>query len=151
MFDLSFAEILVILIVALVVLGPEKLPKFARFIGNTINKVKGLGQQIQSTLVEQTEETEISEISQSIKDSVGDLTQQFKKDLSGLKDDLPNVQEKFLFGDPVPDDDHLDYIDRPNIKSSLSNKRRRSQRNKYKQQISFNKKPSSSKINRHLK
>ncbi|MCV2508867.1 MAG: hypothetical protein N4Q32_00295, partial [Neisseriaceae bacterium] len=92
-----------------------------------------------------------SEISQSIKDSVGDLTQQFKKDLSGLKDDLPNVQEKFLFGDPVPDDDHLDYIDRPNIKSSLSNKRRRSQRNKYKQQISFNKKPSSSKINRHLK
>jgi sec-independent protein translocase protein TatB len=33
MFDVSFSEILVIMLVALVVIGPEKLPKVARTLG----------------------------------------------------------------------------------------------------------------------
>ena len=33
MFDIGFSELLVIAVVALVVLGPERLPKAARFAG----------------------------------------------------------------------------------------------------------------------
>ncbi|QRN41178.1 MAG: twin-arginine translocase subunit TatB [Neisseriaceae bacterium] len=151
MFDLSFAEILVILIIALVVLGPEKLPRFARFIGSTVNKVKNFSHQIQSTLIEQTEDIKINHFSQSIKESMDDFTQQVKKDFSDLRNDLPTMPENLLLEEELSDDTDSRYIDKPVIKSSLLNKRRKSQRNKYKQQISFNKKISQSKINRHLK
>ena len=34
MFDVGFPELMVILVVALVVIGPERLPKVARTLGN---------------------------------------------------------------------------------------------------------------------
>ena len=41
MFDLGFTEILVIGVVALVVLGPEKMPEVARAAGRFFAKVQG--------------------------------------------------------------------------------------------------------------
>ncbi|MFA5033894.1 MAG: Sec-independent protein translocase protein TatB [bacterium] len=40
MFDIGFSELVVILIVALFVFGPQKLPQIARFIAKAINKLK---------------------------------------------------------------------------------------------------------------
>ncbi|HBD19747.1 MAG TPA: twin-arginine translocase subunit TatB [Arenimonas sp.] len=40
MFDIGFSELLVIAVVALVVLGPERLPKAARFAGLWVRKAR---------------------------------------------------------------------------------------------------------------
>lgn len=40
MFDFSFGEMLVVALVALVVLGPERLPKAARFTGLWVRKAR---------------------------------------------------------------------------------------------------------------
>ena len=40
MFDFSFGELLVVALVALVVLGPERLPKAARFTGLWVRKAR---------------------------------------------------------------------------------------------------------------
>ena len=40
MFDVGFSECLVIAVVALIVLGPERLPKAARFVGLLIRRVR---------------------------------------------------------------------------------------------------------------
>ena len=40
MFDVGFSEMLVIAVVALVVLGPERLPKAARFAGLWVRKAR---------------------------------------------------------------------------------------------------------------
>jgi Tat protein translocase TatB subunit len=40
MFDIGFSELVVILIIALFVFGPQKLPQIARFIAKVINKLK---------------------------------------------------------------------------------------------------------------
>ncbi|MDD2890246.1 MAG: Sec-independent protein translocase protein TatB [bacterium] len=40
MFDIGFSELVVILIIALFVFGPQKLPQIARFIAKAINKLK---------------------------------------------------------------------------------------------------------------
>lgn len=40
MFDIGFSELLVIAVVALVVLGPERLPKAARFAGLWLRKAR---------------------------------------------------------------------------------------------------------------
>ncbi len=41
MFDLSFEKIVVLVVVALFVLGPERLPAAAVWVGKTIRQVKG--------------------------------------------------------------------------------------------------------------
>jgi sec-independent protein translocase protein TatB len=40
MFDIGFSELLVIAVVALIVLGPERLPKAARFAGLWVRKAR---------------------------------------------------------------------------------------------------------------
>lgn len=41
MFEFAFSELILVLIIALVVIGPERLPEVARGIGRTVGKVKG--------------------------------------------------------------------------------------------------------------
>ncbi|MEQ1674138.1 MAG: Sec-independent protein translocase protein TatB [Candidatus Nitrotoga sp.] len=40
MFDISFAEMMVVAVVALLVIGPEKLPKVARDVGKFVSRAK---------------------------------------------------------------------------------------------------------------
>jgi len=40
MFDIGFSELLVIAVVALIVLGPERLPKAARFAGLWVRRAR---------------------------------------------------------------------------------------------------------------
>lgn len=50
MFGIGTPEILVILVVALIVVGPEKLPKFARTIGKTLGDFRRVSTDFQRTL-----------------------------------------------------------------------------------------------------
>ena len=50
MFDFSFGELLVVALVALVVLGPERLPKAARFTGLWVRKARAQWYSVRSEL-----------------------------------------------------------------------------------------------------
>ena len=64
MFDLGFTEILVIGVVALVVLGPEKMPEVARAAGRFFAKVQGYITQVKG---EFERESQLSEIKNCVK------------------------------------------------------------------------------------
>ena len=40
MFDIGFQELIIIFVVALLVIGPEKLPEFSRTLGKWVNEIK---------------------------------------------------------------------------------------------------------------
>lgn len=48
MFELAFSEMLLVLIIALVVIGPERLPEVARGIGGMVGKVKRFIENVRS-------------------------------------------------------------------------------------------------------
>jgi sec-independent protein translocase protein TatB len=50
MFDIGFSELLVIALVALVVLGPERLPKAARFAGLWVRRARAQWYSVKSEL-----------------------------------------------------------------------------------------------------
>lgn len=50
MFDIGFSELLVIAVVALVVLGPERLPKAARFAGLWVRRARAQWYSVKSEL-----------------------------------------------------------------------------------------------------
>jgi sec-independent protein translocase protein TatB len=67
MFGIDFSEILLIFGIALVVLGPEKLPKLANTIGKWIGRARGMARQFREQLEQE---------SQTLHKSV-DLSQEF--------------------------------------------------------------------------
>src|SRR5690554_4764473 len=58
MFDIGFWEILIILVVALLVVGPDRLPGLAREVGTGVRKIRGFVTSVRSDIEQefQTEE-----------------------------------------------------------------------------------------------
>jgi sec-independent protein translocase protein TatB len=53
MFDIAFSEILIIFVLALIVLGPEKLPRVAAQVGRWIVRARGMARQFREQLEEE--------------------------------------------------------------------------------------------------
>jgi sec-independent protein translocase protein TatB len=95
MFDFSFGEIGVIGVVALIVLGPERLPRVARTIGEWIGKAQRYVNEVKSDINREMELAELKKIqeearsaAQSIKSSVQDLQADLSKTAAELKTPL---------------------------------------------------------------
>jgi sec-independent protein translocase protein TatB len=54
-FDIGFSEILVIFILALIVLGPEKLPRVVREVGRWVGRARAMARQFQEQLEEEVD------------------------------------------------------------------------------------------------
>jgi sec-independent protein translocase protein TatB len=65
MFDIGFSEILVIFVLALVVLGPEKLPRVAAQVGRWIGRARGMARQFREQLEEEVNLEETRKASQA--------------------------------------------------------------------------------------
>ncbi len=55
MFDIGFSEILVIFILALIVLGPERLPRVVREVGRWVGRARAMARQFQDQLEEEVD------------------------------------------------------------------------------------------------
>ena len=70
MFDVSFSELLVIAVVALLVIGPEKLPKVARTVGAFTGRMQRYMAQIKEEVNREMRFEELQKLQQEIKKSV---------------------------------------------------------------------------------
>jgi sec-independent protein translocase protein TatB len=60
MFDIGFSEILLILGLALVVLGPDKLPQVARTIGRWAGRARTMARQFREQLEQEADEVKVN-------------------------------------------------------------------------------------------
>lgn len=79
--NIGTGEILVILIVGLLVVGPEKLPKLARAFGKAIAGFKGYMNDVTADLKDATDLTDIS-------DSLSEMQKDLRDTFSGATDDV---------------------------------------------------------------
>jgi sec-independent protein translocase protein TatB len=96
MLDVSFWEITMILLVALLVFGPEKLPEAARTAGKWVGRIRRLIQTVQQDIdrelrlqeiketIKQSEQTELYEFLRDTKSELEDL----KRPFTELKDSV---------------------------------------------------------------
>lgn len=101
MFDVGFWEILLILVLALVIIGPERLPGAARQAGYFVRKVRryieGVRSEVESELdvsefkrMLHNQEVQINELQQQLKSSVDQAETDLKK-TAGSADILTDV------------------------------------------------------------
>lgn len=70
MFDVSFSELLVIAVVALLVIGPEKLPKVARTVGAFVGRMQRYMSQVKEEVNREMRFEELKNLQQEIKQTV---------------------------------------------------------------------------------
>jgi len=98
MFDFSFWELAIVLVVALVVVGPDKLPIVAAKVGRWVGKAKRMMMSVRSDIEEELKAAELkemldkqqSEISQ-LRDIINDTQTETQKEIETA---LNNVQEE---------------------------------------------------------
>ena len=95
MFEFGFSELLLIGAVALVVLGPERLPQVARAAGFWLGKIRSYVDSVKSELNRQVEAAELREVkesvesaAQSLRESVQDINRSATSEVNALADGL---------------------------------------------------------------
>ena len=99
MFDVSFSELLVIAAVALVFIGPEKLPKVARTVGNFTGRMQRYLAQIKEEVNREVRFEELQKLQQEIKQSVENTqseVSQFVDEVAGIKKKASNIVKPAL-------------------------------------------------------
>ncbi len=75
MFDIGFSEIVVIAVVALIVIGPEKLPKTARTLGVLFGRLQRYVSDVKADINREMELDELRKLQQEMKSAASDLKQ----------------------------------------------------------------------------
>jgi sec-independent protein translocase protein TatB len=70
MFDVGFSELLIIAVVALIVLGPERLPKAARFAGLWVRKARAQWYSVKSEFEFEMAQEEMKKHLQDVENSI---------------------------------------------------------------------------------
>jgi len=80
MFDIGFSELLVIGIVALVVIGPERLPKVARTLGHLLGRAQRYVNDVKSDINREIQLDELKKLQTQVTDSARALEDSVRKE-----------------------------------------------------------------------
>jgi len=94
MFDVSFSELLVIAVVALLVIGPEKLPKVARTLGAFIGRMQRYMAQVKEEVNREMRFEELQKLQQEIKQSVESTQTSIGDQVAEIKNSLTKTEQK---------------------------------------------------------
>ena len=78
MFGIGLPEMIVILVVALIVVGPDKLPDLARSLAKGVNELRGAMNQIKESLSEETQV--ISSVKEDLRQTAGQMQRRLLTD-----------------------------------------------------------------------
>ena len=82
MFDISFMEMLIVAIAALVVIGPERLPKVARQAGQWVSKMRRYVDDVKSDFNRQLELSELRDLKKDVEEAARSIEAGLDKPVS---------------------------------------------------------------------
>ena len=101
MFDIGWTEITVILVIAIIVIGPKELPKVLRTVGQWVARAKAMTRDFRDHVDEMVRETEIEDLQ---KQAENIKTFDAKSIIDDTVDSDGNIREVLNFDDQNPID-----------------------------------------------
>jgi sec-independent protein translocase protein TatB len=95
MFDIGFTEMVIIAVVALVVLGPERLPKVAKQAGEWLGKLQRYVNDVKSDISRQVELEELRKMQAEVKDAAKSVEQGFNTTVNEAQAQLDSISGSF--------------------------------------------------------
>ena len=104
MFDIGFSEILVIAVVALIVIGPERLPGVARTLGHLFGRMQRYVNDVKADIQREMELDELKKLRQDVEDSARSIEDAARSFESSVTKEVNAAQEELraleTLGDP---------------------------------------------------
>jgi sec-independent protein translocase protein TatB len=69
MFDIAFSELMIIAVVALIVIGPERLPRVARTLGHLFGRMQRYVNEVKSDIQREVELDELRKLKETVEES----------------------------------------------------------------------------------
>ncbi len=113
MFDIGGWEFLIIMIIALVVIGPKDLPATIRNVSGWVRKARSLAREFQSGLSEIARDTELDTVQNEIREGLGldegeDIGNRIRREVEDAVDPDGDLRETLeaedFMDDPLADD-----------------------------------------------
>jgi sec-independent protein translocase protein TatB len=91
MFDVGFSEIVVIAVVALIVIGPERLPKVARTLGHLFGRMQRYVNDVKADISREMELDELRKLQTSVQDAAHAIEQTVNKEITSTESELNSI------------------------------------------------------------
>jgi sec-independent protein translocase protein TatB len=101
MFDIGFSELLVIGVVALIVIGPEKLPRVARTVGHLAGRLQRYVSDVKADINREIELEELRKMRDSMQQAASSFETSVQSELNKTETDL-NKSVEAVVGDTAP-------------------------------------------------
>ncbi len=98
MFDIGWSEMAIIMLLALIIIGPKDLPRVARTIGQWVRKGRMLAREFQTSLEDMAKEAELDDVKKEI-EKVGKTD--LKKAVENTIDPKGDLAKAFDTSDPA--------------------------------------------------
>lgn len=92
MFDVSFTELLLIGVVALVVIGPERLPKVARTVGHLLGRAQRYVTDVKRDIQREIDIDEMTKLKKQMDDAAHSLQESMRETTASLQEPLAEAR-----------------------------------------------------------
>ena len=93
MFDIGFSELLVIAVVALIVIGPQRLPKVARTLGHLFGRMQRYVNDVKADISREMELEELKKLQASMEDTARSMRDSVQQGISETEGELNKVAQ----------------------------------------------------------
>ncbi|MDT3734756.1 MAG: Sec-independent protein translocase protein TatB [Denitratisoma sp.] len=88
MFDIAFSELIVIALVALVIIGPERLPRVARTAGHLLGRLQRYVSDVKADINREIQIEELKKMQQQVEESARSLESSVSQEFSSMESTL---------------------------------------------------------------
>ena len=88
MFDVGFSELIVIAVVALIVIGPEKLPKVARTAGHLLGRLQRYVSDVKSDINREMQLEDLKKLQQQVAEQAKSMEASVSQQLNSVETSL---------------------------------------------------------------
>lgn len=119
MFDIGFSELLLVFIIGLIVLGPQRLPVAVKTVAGWVRALRSLATTVQNEL---SQELKLQEFQDSLKKvekaSMEHLTPELKASMDELREAAASMKRSYSVNDPEKVSDEVHTIHNPLVKGN---------------------------------
>jgi sec-independent protein translocase protein TatB len=94
MFDFGFSELIVIGVVMLVVVGPERLPKVARTAGHLLGRVQRYVSDVKSDIQREMQLDELKKLQEQVKQQAQELESSVRAGAAGVESEVNRTADE---------------------------------------------------------
>ncbi|OGA26705.1 MAG: twin arginine-targeting protein translocase TatB [Betaproteobacteria bacterium RIFCSPLOWO2_02_FULL_68_150] len=102
MFDIGFSELLVIGIVALIVIGPERLPRVARTLGHLAGRMQRYVADVKADINREIEFEELRRMRDSVQQAASSVESSFQTEISKTESELNSAAATLAAAEVTP-------------------------------------------------